>query len=82
MQAMRQDMQLGVLPGRQNAVHPDETVALVERQNRHNKLPGKQALQGWKRSPARDVNEAEFQEQSRNGGEGEGRPSLYAKLDD
>ena len=28
------------------------------------------------------VNEARFQEQSRNGGEGEGRPSRYAKLDD
>ena len=38
MQAVRQNMQLGVLPRDEGAVHPDVTVALVERQNRHGKI--------------------------------------------
>src|SRR5262249_37771367 len=32
VQPMREHMELGLLPGDQTAVHPNETVALIERQ--------------------------------------------------
>ncbi len=35
MQAVRQHMQLGVLPCDEFAVHPDEAITLVEGQNGH-----------------------------------------------
>src|SRR5208283_1359073 len=38
MKTMRENMQLGVLPGDKVAVHPDEAVALVEGQNGHRSL--------------------------------------------
>jgi hypothetical protein len=33
MQSMREDMQFGVGPGNELAVHPDEAIALVEGQD-------------------------------------------------
>ena len=38
MEAMRENMQLGVLPGDKVAVHPDKAVALVKRQHGHRTL--------------------------------------------
>ena len=35
MQAVRQDMQLGVAPWDERAVHPDESVALIEGRDTH-----------------------------------------------
>ena len=40
MKTMRENMELGVPPRDKIAVHPDEAVALIERQNGHRSLLG------------------------------------------
>jgi hypothetical protein len=42
-------MQLGVLPWNKRAIHPDEPVAQVERQDRHRKAPCKRLEWNFRR---------------------------------
>ena len=44
MQAVAQYMELGVLPRHERAVHPDESITLVERKDRHSKPPRLRSL--------------------------------------